>query len=435
MENGKFLVLLGLRQSLVRPLTRPLAGPFLMRRGRTRSLLPLIPFRRANGVERCGQAHLFRQPTTFLVALLGLLMSQEPVMANQSPEQDSKIREHIQAGLEARQKNQLEKAAGEFEAITKLAPNFAEAYMNLGLVRHKQGKLEAAIEALQKALQLKRDLKGVDAVLGVDLLAVGRTSEAVNHLEKAFQADPSNVDINFWLGLAYAENNNLREAVERLEVARKSRPKDTELLYYLGRAYRNLSSQVYDELLRTGPDSARANQVMAESYALSGKLEDAVKKYRRVLEINPNLPGIGSALGDLYVDASDYSKAEEVYREELKLSPGNADLSYKYGAVLLKLGRSSEAIPHLEKAVISDPNLAEAHFQLGKAFSDEGNLDGAEKAWLKVIQLRPGLELIAPTHYQLAQLYQKQERNKEAEKELELFRKTQGEFQKKKARD
>ena len=392
------------------------------------------------GGELCSDSYngsKFRRPDVFArkvgslkkwLILTVFFATLSSLLASQSPEQNPEVREHIRAGLEARHKDQLDKAAGEFEAIIRLAPTFAEAYMNLGLVRHKQGKLEAAIELFQKALQIKRDLKGVDAVLGVDLLAVGRTSEAVSHLEKAFQADPANVDINFWLGLAYAETRNLQGAVERLEVARKSKPKDTELLYSLSRAYRNLSQQVYEELLRVGPDSARANQVMAESYALSGKLEEAVKKYRRVLEINPNQTGIRSALGDLYVDASDYAKAEEVYREELKLNPGSPDLSYKYGAVLLKLGKSSEAVPHLQKAVAADPNLAEAHFHLGKAFSDEGNLNEAEKAWLRVIQLKPARELIAPAHYQLAQLYQKQERKDEAEKELRLFRKLQEEL-------
>ena len=99
------------------------------------------------------------------------------------------------------------------------------------------------------------------------------------------------------------------------------------------------------------------------------------------------------------------------------------------------MGKASEAAPYLQKAVALSPNMADGYFQLGKAFSDEGKLEEAEKNWLKVIQLGAGTELAAPTHYQLAQLYQKQERTQEAEKELDLFRKLQGRLQGKKVGD
>ena len=44
-------------------------------------------------------------------------------------------------------------AAGEgFASVTKLAPAFAEGYMNLGLVRGEQGKQDEAIYNFEKAL-------------------------------------------------------------------------------------------------------------------------------------------------------------------------------------------------------------------------------------------------------------------------------------------
>jgi tetratricopeptide (TPR) repeat protein len=105
----------------------------------------------------------------------------------------------------------------------------------------------------------------------------------------------------------------------------------------------------------------------------------------------------------------------------------------KYGVVLLKSGRASEATIYWEKSILLAPKMADSYFQPGKAFSDEGQFEQAEKSWLKVIQLEPATRITAPTHYQLAQPYQKQERNQEAEKELELFRKLQGSLQRGKA--
>jgi tetratricopeptide (TPR) repeat protein len=217
----------------------------------------------------------------------------------------------------------------------------------------------------------------------------------------------------------------LRGGIARLETALSGKPKDAEILFSLGRAYKNVSAQLFDELLQVAPDSVRAHQLAAEGHATAGRLEEALREYRRVLELNPRLPDVRMALGDLYLDAANFAAAEEMFRQELQLAPGNPEASYKYGAVLLKMGRASEATPYLQKAITLDPNMTDAYFQLGKALSDEGKLDQAEKCWLKVIQLGATTEIAAPAHYQLAQLYQKQDRKQEAEKELDLFRKLQ----------
>jgi tetratricopeptide (TPR) repeat protein len=367
--------------------------------------------------------------------LLALLTSCAILSASQTSERNEKALDLVQAGLRALQQAQLDKAADDFQAAVQLAPDLAEAHLNLGLVRNRQGKLEKAIESFEKALQLKSSLPGVHAALGIDLLALGKPGEAVPHLEKALEADPNNAEVNRFLGMAYLEEGDLHGGIARLEVALKSKPNDAELLFSLGRAYKNLSAQLFDQITRTAPESPRAHQLAAESHALSGRLGEAVKEYRRVLELNPNLPDIRLALGDLYMDAADYAGAEEAFRQELQVAPANPEAIYKYGVVLLKMGRASDATPYLQKAVIMAPKMADAYFQLGKAFSDEGKLEQAEQTWLKVIELGPTVELAAPTHYQLAQLYRKQERNQEAAKELELFKKTQGSLQKNKTRD
>jgi tetratricopeptide (TPR) repeat protein len=367
--------------------------------------------------------------------LLALLISQAILSATQTSEQNQKALDLVQTGLRALQQAQLEKAADDFQAAIRLAPDLAEAHLNLGLVQNRQGKLEKAIESFEKALQLKPSLTGVHAALGIDLLALGKPGEAVPHLEKALEADPNNAEVNRFLGMAYLEEGDLHRGIARLEIALKSKPKDAELLFSLGRAYKNLSTQLFDQITRAAPESPRAHQLAAESHALLGRLEEAVKEYRRVLELNPNLPDIRLALGDLYMDAANYAGAEEAFRQELQVAPTNPEAIYKYGVVLLKMGRASEATPYLQKAIMMAPKMADAYFQLGKAFSDEGKLEQAEQTWLKVIELGPTVELAAPTHYQLAQLYHKQERHQEAAKELELFKKTQGSLQKGKTGD
>ena len=79
-----------------------------------------------------------------------------PLRAQRSPAVDNRFRQ----ASEAMRRGSLEEAGDGFAAVTKAAPTFAEAHLNLGLVREDQGRHEEAIASLQKALSLKPRLRG-----------------------------------------------------------------------------------------------------------------------------------------------------------------------------------------------------------------------------------------------------------------------------------
>src|SRR5262245_38470551 len=90
----------------------------------------------------------------FLIPALGLLLIGQVTFAAQVPTPDSEAMEHLRAGLQAFQQGQMDKAARDLQAAIRLAPDLAEAYLNLGLVRNRQGNFEKAIEVFKKVLQL-----------------------------------------------------------------------------------------------------------------------------------------------------------------------------------------------------------------------------------------------------------------------------------------
>lgn len=163
----------------------------------------------------------------------------------------------MRAGLQARKEQRWQDAAREFEAALRLAPNVAEAWANLGLVRQSQGNMAAAVEAFRKALELKPNLAGVDGYLGYALLMTGRAEASVRHLEKAYKEAPGNSRLGGWLGLAYLEAGEHRKAVAQLEAARRAAPKDLNVLLYLTRAYEGLVGGLNDQLYRLDASKAR----------------------------------------------------------------------------------------------------------------------------------------------------------------------------------
>src|SRR5438270_11089037 len=83
-------------------------------------------------------------------------------LAQRTPSVD----DHFRQASEAMRSGNLEAAAEGFAAVAKEAPDFAAAYLNLGLVREEQGRHEEAIESLQKARHLNPKLRGANLLLG-----------------------------------------------------------------------------------------------------------------------------------------------------------------------------------------------------------------------------------------------------------------------------
>ena len=63
--------------------------------------------------------------------------------------------------------------------------------------------------------------------------------------------------------------------------------------------------------------------------------------------------------------AKDYARAEQVYREIVRLRPGDPVANQNLGLALYLQGRYADAIPHLERALDLNPNLFGASLYLG----------------------------------------------------------------------
>jgi len=77
--------------------------------------------------------------------------------------------------------------------------------------------------------------------------------------------------------------------------------------------------------------------------------------------------------------AARWDKAEEEFRVETKMQPGNAEAAYRLGAALLQQGKAHEARQELTRADQLKPDMPETIYSLGKAASLDGNPAAAEK--------------------------------------------------------
>lgn len=83
----------------------------------------------------------------------------------------------------------------------------------------------------------------------------------------------------------------------------------------------------------------------------------------------------------------------------------------RYGTEQEKKGRHDNAKEAFKKAVMLDPGSAEAHYRLGRAYRNLGNVKYAIRAFEEAVRIAPGME---EAYYSLATLYQELGSEKQA---------------------
>lgn len=175
-------------------------------------------------------------------------------------------------------------------------------------------------------------------------------------------------------------------------------PNDRQARLRLAVVRRQISIEQMIRLLVVAPESYHIHQLLGQIYADREEDDKALAEYSAVAAAEPTLPGIHFWLGHLYWKHGDADHAFTELTRELQLDPGHAEAQGELGAVLVAEERAAEAIPHLETAIRSKPDLWPAYTQLGRAYAMQENYPRAEQV------LRQNLEHDhdAESHYQLA---------------------------------
>jgi tetratricopeptide (TPR) repeat protein len=92
-------------------------------------------------------------------------------------------------------------------------------------------------------------------------------------------------------------HNQPHDLLDFLSVLSRDFPRDPEVLYAATHAYSDLSLRASQDLAREAPFSYQVHLLNAEALELQGKWDEAAAEYRRILEINPFLPGIHARRG------------------------------------------------------------------------------------------------------------------------------------------
>ena len=116
------------------------------------------------------------------------------------------------SGIESLWLGNYDNAVGYFENAANKNPKRAEAWVQVGYCKVKQGKIQEAIRAYTQALQLKPSDAEIHNKLGDAYYYSGRLREAIESYTEAARLRPDNAETFYNLALSYFESGNLSMA-------------------------------------------------------------------------------------------------------------------------------------------------------------------------------------------------------------------------------
>ncbi len=124
-------------------------------------------------------------------------------------------------GLDSLWLGNYDNALGYFETAANRNPRRADAWVQVGYCKVKQGKNEEAIRAYQHALELKPNSEEIHNKLGDAYYYAGRMQEAIASYSRAASLKPDNADAHYNLAVTYFETGNERLALSEAKMLRQ----------------------------------------------------------------------------------------------------------------------------------------------------------------------------------------------------------------------
>ncbi|MBI2466281.1 MAG: tetratricopeptide repeat protein [Candidatus Rokubacteria bacterium] len=157
------------------------------------------------------------------------------------------------------------KASAQFRAAIQVDPSLPEPFKSLGdqFMASPRRLYDQAIEAYQRALNLRPHFAEAQVGLGDAKAAKGDHEGAIGHYQKALAFDPMNARVHFSLGKIYYNEKNL---------------------YYEAVA-------AYKKAIELDPYFLDARMGLVEIYEEKGLYRDAIVEYRKVIEADPKHTG------------------------------------------------------------------------------------------------------------------------------------------------
>lgn len=113
------------------------------------------------------------------------------------------------------------------------------------------------------------------------------------------------------------------------------------------------------------------------SFAMCGKIDQAIAEAKKAVEIDPDFSQAYNKLGDYYLKKGQINEAIDVYRKSIVLNSDNQNSHFDLGRSLAMIGKYEEALTSLNRALDLNPAHGETYCHTGLVYLEMGDAERA----------------------------------------------------------
>jgi len=301
-------------------------------------------------------------------------------------------------------------ASGDPAAVASASKRVsAFALTQLASLRMLVGAYAQAMELYRQSIALE-DLPDTRMRLASAALRGGQSDEAITQTTVLLKANPQDAQIWFLQAKAQAAKDDYHAATESLQHSLQI-TRNVNAEYALGFAFLKLgekaeAEKVFQTMLSEYGDRAIWHVVFAGAYRESNQPDDAIREFRKAIELDPAVGHAYFFLGLTLLEENHWAQTDDslaALRAAVRQDPKDYFSNFYLGAGEAELKLFDESNQHLKVAAAAQPDSPEIWLYLGMNAFQQQNYKDAKENLLKAVDLTGKDE--ARNNYQIRRAY------------------------------
>jgi tetratricopeptide (TPR) repeat protein len=303
---------------------------------------------------------------------------------------------HFVEGMSFEESGEMEKALGAYRKVLNVDPGQSELASRVAALLARDEDFPEAIDVLKDAI--KANPNASEPFLQLAFIYANylkRTDEAIDYANRAVAIDPRNIDAYERLFEIAVATGDEKKALQSLERAAKVHSDDPAFWTRLGKLYAAIVfksdspakpeqvarvNEIFKKAAEHAGDDPAVLKEIADYYAVSQQINQAIPLYLRLLELQPDDASAREKLATGFVLTNQRDKAIETLEQVIKQHPEKSQPYDLLAGLLDDAGRSllranqivqakalfAKAAANYEQSLLINPTHASSYMHLAE---------------------------------------------------------------------
>jgi Flp pilus assembly protein TadD len=254
----------------------------------------------------------------------------------------------------------------------QFSPQYADLWVNKGIIAHKRGQDDKAKEALIKALRLNNEQQQAYNNLGIIYYNDRAYGKAHDNFQRALRVNPDYLDARYNLALTY-------RGMGDLDNARKE----------------------FRTLVQIRPDLADPYAQLGQISLEEGDAEVAVEALNRATQIDPKFVAAWLSLGNAYMELGRPCDGKDAFSTCIEVDENNPQCRNNIVLAEKRCMLQDKAFVDLKERQAGN-KTPQSEYAAGLQFREKGLLNDEERAYKRCVRFDPKF---VQCHFGLFELY------------------------------